>query len=72
MVFGSLFSGIGGFDIGLIDSGMECAFQVEKDNRCQSVLTKHFPGIPLFDDVGDFNATNISVRPDLIRVRSGG
>lgn len=51
MTFGSLFAGIEGFGLGLKRAGMECAFQVEKDRKCQSVLRRHFPGVPLFGDI---------------------
>ena len=43
MTFGSLFSGIGGIDLGLERAGMECKWQVEKDSYCQSILQKHWP-----------------------------
>jgi site-specific DNA-cytosine methylase len=35
MKFGSLFSGIGGFDLGLERAGMRCAWQVDNDGKCQ-------------------------------------
>ena len=35
MTFGSLFSGIGGIDVGLELAGMVCAWQVENDPFCQ-------------------------------------
>jgi DNA (cytosine-5)-methyltransferase 1 len=40
MKYGSLFSGIGGFDLGFDQTGMACAWQVEKDEAAQSVLKK--------------------------------
>jgi len=47
-----LFSGIGGFSLGLESTGFfkTIAF-VEKDNFCQKVLQKNFPNIPIEDEV---------------------
>mgnify|MGYP003642710109 CR=1 FL=1 len=56
--FGSLFAGIGGFDLGLERAGMECAWQVEIDPWCQKVLKKHWPAVPLHDDVKTFPPGN--------------
>lgn len=39
MIFGSLFSGIGGFDLAFAEAGMRCAWMVERDKACQSVRT---------------------------------
>ena len=47
-----LFSGIGGFSLGLESTG---AFQTvafcEQDKFCQAVLRKHWPNVPIYDDV---------------------
>ncbi len=53
MKFGSLFAGIGGFDLGLERAGMECAWQVEIDEYCTKVLTKHWPNVPKYGDIRD-------------------
>ncbi len=42
MTFGSLFSGIGGLDLGLERAGMECRWQVEIDNFGRSILGKRW------------------------------
>lgn len=54
MTFGSLFAGIGGFDLGFERAGMECKWQVEIDPYCQRVLAKHWPNIRRHDDVRTF------------------
>jgi len=53
MTFGSLFAGIGGFDLGLERAGMTCRWQVEKDPYCLKVLAKHWPDVPRYEDVKD-------------------
>lgn len=39
----SLFSGVGGFDLGLEQSGMKTVALCEWDLKCQSVLRHHWP-----------------------------
>ena len=54
MRFGSLFCGIGGFDLGLERAGMQCAWQVEIDPYAQKVLAKHWPDVRRHADVCTF------------------
>jgi DNA (cytosine-5)-methyltransferase 1 len=69
MTHGSLFSGIGGFDLAAQWMGWENVFHVERDPFCRQVLTHHFPKSQSFDDVKTFDATPFRGR---LRVLSGG
>lgn len=51
MTHGSLFSGIGGFDLGAKWAGIETVWQCEKDPYCRKVLQKHFPETILYQDI---------------------
>ena len=51
LTVGSLFSGIGGFDLGFEKAGMEIRWQVEIDEFCQKVLEQHWPNVERFDDI---------------------
>lgn len=46
-----LFSGIGGFSLGLERAGMNTVAFCEQDETCQQVLKKHWPQTPIFSDV---------------------
>jgi DNA (cytosine-5)-methyltransferase 1 len=54
LTFGSLFAGIGGFDLGFERAGMQCKWQVEIDPYCQRVLSQHWPNVRRWDDVRTF------------------
>jgi len=59
MKFGSLFAGVGGFDLGFEAAGMECCFQVEWDPHCQQVLAYHWPDVPRWSDVSDVKGAEL-------------
>jgi DNA (cytosine-5)-methyltransferase 1 len=52
---GSVFSGIGGFDLGFEQAGLKSEWQVEIDKDCKRVLTRHWPNVERFDDVSAVN-----------------
>jgi DNA (cytosine-5)-methyltransferase 1 len=51
LTFGSLFSGIGGLDLGMERAGFVCRWQSEIDDYASRVLKKHWPHIPNLGDV---------------------
>jgi len=69
MTHGSLFSGIGGFDLAAEKNGIENIFQVEIDPFCQKVLRKNFPNTKIYSDIKEFNGKEYEGRIDII---SGG
>ena len=66
MTFGSLFAGIGGFDLGFERAGMTCKWQVEIDEYCRRVLEKHWPSVLRFEDVRDFPPKGFDLEVDTI------
>lgn len=52
-------------DLGLEQAGMSCAWQVEIDEFCQRVLTKHWPNVPKYQDVRECGKHNLE-QVDLI------
>jgi DNA (cytosine-5)-methyltransferase 1 len=58
--FGSLFAGVGGFDLGMESAGWNCEWQVEWDKHCQSVLRKHWPTVPKYFDIRDVDGSKLT------------
>lgn len=54
-----LFSGIGGFSLGLERAGMRTVAFAEIDPFCRRVLAKHWPGVPIYDDVRSVTADRL-------------
>lgn len=66
MIVGSLFTGIGGIDLGLERAGMRVAWQCESDAYCRRVLARHWPNVPCYEDVRTLTA------PARVDVLAGG
>lgn len=66
---GSLFSGIGGFDLAAQWMRWNNIFQVEKNDWCRKVLAKNFPKTERFSDIKNFTGYEYTKRIDVI---SGG
>ena len=54
-----LFSGIGGFSIGLEKVGFETVAFCEIEPYCQAVLRKHWPDTPIYNDVRELTAERL-------------
>lgn len=66
MKIGSLFSGLGGLELGLESAGLgETVWQVEQDALCLEVLERHWPHAKRFTDVRTVGADEL-VPVDLI------
>jgi DNA (cytosine-5)-methyltransferase 1 len=59
ITYGSLFSGIGGFDLAFRRAGMECPWQVEIDSKCQDILRRNLPGSEIYSDVRSVGKHNL-------------
>lgn len=55
MKHGSLFTGVGGFDLAFERAGFESAFQCEIDKFCLKVLERRFPNATRYTDVRSLN-----------------
>ena len=56
-----LFAGIGGFSLGLESTGgFETVGFCEKDHYCQQVLRKHWPAVPIYEDVRSLTGEGIN------------
>jgi DNA (cytosine-5)-methyltransferase 1 len=65
LTVGSLFSGIGGLDLGLERAGMRVIWQSEIDPYASRVLKKHWPEVPNYGDIKEIQWRNV-IRPDVL------
>ena len=59
MKVASFFSGIGGIDLGFENAGMDIVFQCEILPFGQQILKKHWPNIPLKEDITKLTGDDI-------------
>lgn len=59
MTYGSLFSGIGGIDLGLDRAGWTCRWQCEINEYCRRVLRKHWPNVPKYCDIRTLSGADL-------------
>jgi len=67
-----LFSGIGGFSIGLERAGMRTVAFCETEPFCRAVLAKHWPGVPCYEDVRTLTADRLARDGISVDVICGG
>lgn len=63
---GSACTGVGGLDLGLERAGMRVVWQCEADEKCRTVLARHWPGVPCYPDLTQLH------RPPIVRLFCGG
>jgi DNA (cytosine-5)-methyltransferase 1 len=64
-----LFSGIGGFSLGLTRAGFRTTAFCEIEEYPRSILHKHWPDVPIFNDVKELHASDL---PEPVDVICGG
>lgn len=65
----SLFSGIGGIDLAAEWAGFRTILFCESDPYCKKVLSKHWPSVPIIDDIRHVTKDLVN---DTVDVVSGG
>ena len=66
-----IFSGIGGFSIGLEAASMQTVAFCEINPFCQKILTRHWPSVPIFSDITIIHKEDLKALPT-IDVIAGG
>jgi DNA (cytosine-5)-methyltransferase 1 len=65
----SLFSGVGGFDLGLENASMKTIYQCEWDKHATTILERHWPQVPRWGDISTLTAKEIlrhGTPPDVV------
>lgn len=61
-----LFSGIGGFALAFQRAGADHLAFCEQDKTCHRVLRRHFPGVPIINNVKEITKQKYPFQPDVI------
>ena len=56
LTVGSLFAGIGGFDLGFERAGCQVVWQVDNDKFCRRLLEDKWPGVKRYGDIREIGA----------------
>ena len=67
-----LFSGIGGFSLGLERAGMQTVAFCEIDPFCRKVLAKHWPKAPIYDDIRTLTQAQLATDGITVDLICGG
>jgi DNA (cytosine-5)-methyltransferase 1 len=67
-----LFSGIGGFSLGLERAGMQTVAFCEIEPFCRKILRKHWPSVPIYEDVTKLTAKQLTTDGISVDVICGG
>jgi DNA (cytosine-5)-methyltransferase 1 len=67
-----LFSGIGGFSLGLERAGLQTVAFCEIEPYCKAVLRKRWPHVPCYEDVRTLTATRLAADGIAVDVICGG
>lgn len=59
MRYGSLFTGAGGFELGLGELGWECVWMSEIETKARQLLEHRFPGTPLYGDIKELSGYDL-------------
>lgn len=59
MEVGSLFSGIGGIELGFEREGFKTKWFVENNDYCKKILAKNFPGVQIYENITTINWNEI-------------
>lgn len=57
--FGSVFTGVGGIDLGLERAGWKCRWQVENNTYCLRILERHWPDIKRYGNIKRVNPAEL-------------
>lgn len=67
-----LFSGIGGFSLGLERAGFKTVAFCEIDSFCRKVLRKHWPDVPIYGDIRELTGETLQQDGIVADIVTGG